>query len=372
MPVPTSENQNLRSLVDSSIIPFGTVPLSPAPIQRILELDQTETPHSPTYIPAYKLDSEMMRRPASAKSALSDSLQGAAVYFDEPVLSYEDFELNDLLPDECTTHSGNSEEVRQRLACEEPSWAHRTMNLLDYKVDDEEDGARGGATNEALSAADVNNTVEEPAKLILGKGYYARAYRRADGKCRLKIKLLASDPEDGDDGPEWDDEMPFRFAEAQEDELVSELGTIIRANGIVSTCDDKFDEAFTAGKLPAYLDITLDEDNAKNVQSLIHSPTKIRERDSTWGQHIGLYDGSGYGARSSSRPVTGVTETTDVPCARIPGAFTDDENEFPTIIRRLWDNTYPHGLDADFPGRVTVSDPAIPEAQEQPESHLEN
>jgi phage-related tail fiber protein len=141
---------------------------------------------------------------------------------------------------------------------------------------------------------------------------------------------------------------------------------------MISTSADKIDEAFAAGKLPTHLDVAMDGCNAKNEQSPLHSPTKVRKRDSTWGQHAGLYDGSGYGTGSSLRPVTGVTETSDVPCACIPGAFSDDENEAPTIIRRLWNNTYPHGLDTNFPGQVTVVDAAIPEAQEQSESHIKD
>ena len=128
---------------------------------------------------------------------------------------------------------------------------------------------------------------------------------------------------------------------------------------MVFISDDKLDKAFAAGKLPAYLDIALDEGNAMVVQSHLHSPTEVGKHDSTWGQHTGLYDGSGYGAGSCLQPMTGVTEMADMSSTSIPGAFSDHENEAPTIIRRLWDKIYSHGLDTEFPGQATVGDAAI-------------
>ncbi|KAG9192094.1 hypothetical protein G6011_10828 [Alternaria panax] len=371
VPVPTSAKQKVPSSVDSSLIPFGTVPLSPAPIQRILELDQTETHPSPLSILAHDPASGTMRRPASTKSVLSDGLQGTEVYFDEPVVSY-DSDLNDLLPDECFTQTDNIKESRQIIACKEPSWIHGSEKSLDHKTNAEQDGAQGSAIYRASNAANVNKTAEEHAKVILDKGYYARAYRRADGKCRLKVKLLASDFKDGDDDAKWDNEPPFRFAGPQGDRLALELGVIVRGNGMISISDDKINEAFAGGKLPAYLDIALDGDNAKNAQGRLYNPARTRKRDNIWGQHTGLYDGSGYGAGSSLRPVTGVTETADVPRIRISGAFSNHDNEAPTIMRRLRDNTYPHSLDTDYPGQATVDGAAVSEAQGQPESHFKD
>ncbi|KAB2106147.1 hypothetical protein AG0111_0g5847 [Alternaria gaisen] len=372
VPVPTSEKRNLQSSVDLSLIPFGTVPLSPAPIQRILELDQTGSPPSPTSILAYNPDQETMKSTASTKSALSDSLHGAGIYLDEPVVSHDDLELSHLLPDESLTKINNTEESRQSPACEEPSGVHRMEDSSTHKTDDEQICIRGSATNKALNAADVNKMIEKQAKVILDKGYHARTYRRADGRCRLKIKLLASDSEGGDDNAQYDNEIPFKLVGPQADRLVSELGSIVRENGMVFISDDKLDKAIAAGKLPAYLDIALDESNAMVVQSHLHSLTEVGKHDSTWGQHTGLYDGSGYGAGSSLRPVTGVTEMADVSSTSIPGAFSDNENEAPTIIRRLWEKTYRHGPDTDFLGQAIVGDAAISKAHEQPESHFKD
>jgi hypothetical protein len=219
----------------------------------------------------------------------------------------------------------------------------------------------------------MENTPEEKAQLILEKGYHARVYRRADGQRRLRIRLLAFDPDDGDDESRWDTETPFRLAALEEDKLASQISAIIRETGITSMSHGRIDEAFAAGKLPAYLDVDPDWDVAKDSQSHLHSPTTTtRKRDSTWGQHTGLYDGTGYGAGSSSRPVTGVTETADIPRTRIPETFIDHENEAPVIIRRLCDNTYPHIPGTDSHVQATAAGPATSEAQERPQSDLDN
>ncbi|KAL1800434.1 hypothetical protein ACET3X_000776 [Alternaria dauci] len=358
VPVPTSEKQHQRSFVDSSLIPFGTVPLSPAPIQRILELDQTASPPSPTSSLVCNPDSEMMRSTASTRSAFSGTLHEAGIYIDEPIVSYDDLELNHLLPNEAFTTVDNTEEPRKTLVGEEPSVVHRLENTSDHKIDDEQVSTQGSSTNIAPDATNVNKIVEEHARAILNRVYHAKTYRRADGECRLRIKLFTSEPEDGNDD-RGDDETPFEFVGSQADRVVSELGAILQKNGIMAISDDKIDEAFAAGKLPAYLDIALDEDNARIAQSHLHIPTKVEKRDSTWGQHTGLYDGSGYGAGSSFRCVTDVTEMTDVSPTRIPGTSSDHEDEVPTIIRRLWDKTYCHGLDTDFHGQATAGDAAI-------------
>jgi hypothetical protein len=172
-----------------------------------------------------------MKSTASTKSAVSDSLHGAGIYLDEPVVSHDNLELNHLLPDESLTKTNNTEEPRQSPACEEPSGVHRMEDSSTHKTDDEQVCTRGSATNKALNAADVNKMVEKQAKVILDKGYHARTYRRADGRCRLKIKLLASDSEGGDDNAQCDNEIPFKLVGPQADILVSELGSIVRENG---------------------------------------------------------------------------------------------------------------------------------------------
>ncbi|KAI4943936.1 hypothetical protein J4E91_009083 [Alternaria rosae] len=358
--VPSSYEQIPQSPADSLLIPDGTVPPSPAPIQKILDSEKTMVRLSPAYTEAYEPVSGAMKRPASTKSALSDSLREAAVYFNEPLVRFPN-PGSDYLPiDDCFSLPAKSEDLGLALAREDPSEVNRVENSLVYNNPDQ---PSGNATTEVLNATNIDKTPEEHAQLILEKGYHARVHRRTDGECRLKIKLLAFYPEDDDDS-KWTSETPIMLAAEEEEKLASQLSAIIRNTGLTSISDSKLDEAFATGKLSAYLDVDPSWHVAKEA--------KMEKRDSSWGEHTGLYDGSGYGSRSSSRPVTGVTETADVTRTRIPGAFVDHENEAPVIIRRLWDNTYPHSPDTDSPVKATVADPAISAAQEQQNNPLQD
>jgi len=316
---------------------------------------------SPAYTKAYDSVSEAMERPASTKSALSDSLREAAVYFNEPLVRFPN-PGSDYLPiDDYVSLSAKSEDLGQTPARHDTSGVDRMENSPVYTNLDK---PLGEAITEVSNATNTNKTPEQHAQLLLEKGYQASVYRRADGECRMRIKLLAFCHEDDDDDSEWNNETPIRHAAAEEEKLALQLSAIIRDAGLTSVSDSELDEAFATGKLPAYLDVDPSWHLAEEV--------KTEKHDSSWGEHTGLYDGSGYGSRSSSRPVTGVTETADVPRTRIPGAFVDHENEAPMIIRRLWDNTYPHSPDTDSSVKATVADPAISAAQEQHNNPLQD
>ncbi|KAI4711728.1 hypothetical protein J4E89_003170 [Alternaria sp. Ai002NY15] len=361
VPVPPSYEQIPQSPADSSLIPDGTVPLSPAPIQKILDSEKTMIHSPPAYTQAYEPSLEAMRKPASTKSALSDSLREAAVYFNEPLVRFPN-PGSDYLPiDDCFSLPAKSEDLGQTSAREDPSGVDRIDNSPVYNNPDK---PSEDATTKISNETNTDRTPKEHAQLILENGYQASVYRRADGECRMKIKLLAFCNEDDDDDSGWNNETPIRYAAAEEEKLASQLSAIIRDAGLTSVSDSELNEAFATGKLPAYLDVDPSWHVAEEV--------KMGKRDSSWGEHTGLYDGSGYGSRSSSRPVTGVTETADVPRTRIPGAFVDHENEAPMIIRRLWDNTYPHSPDTDSPVKATVADPAISAAQEQHNNPLQD
>ncbi|KAI4632867.1 hypothetical protein J4E80_000226 [Alternaria sp. BMP 0032] len=360
VPVPSPYEQIPQSPADSSLIPDGTVPPSPAPIQKILDSEKTMVRSSPAYTHGYETVSEAIKRPASTKSALSDSLREAAVYFNEPLVRFPNPGSEYLPIDDCFSLPAKSEDLGQTSAREDPSGVDRMDNSPVYNNSDK---PSEDATTEVSNATNTERTPEEHAQLILENGYQACVYRRADGECRMKIKLLAFCHEDDDDS-EWNNETLIRHAAAEDEKLALQLSAIIRDAGLTSVSDSELDEAFATGKLPAYLDVDPSWHLAEEV--------KTGKRDSSWGEHTGLYDGSGYGSSSSSRPVTGVTEMADVPRTRIPGAFVDHENEAPMIIRRLWDNTYPHSPDTDSPVKATVADPAISAAQEQHNNPLQD
>ncbi|KAI4922773.1 hypothetical protein J4E90_001207 [Alternaria incomplexa] len=339
VPVPSPYEQIPQSPADSSLILDGTVPPSPAPIQKILDSEKTMVRSSPAY---------------------THGLREAAVYFNEPLVRFPNPGSEYLPIDDCFSLPAKSEDLGQTSAREDPSGVDHVDNSPVYNKPDK---PSEDATTEVSNATNTDRTPEEHAQLILEKGYQACVYRRADGECRLKINLLAFCHEDDDDC-EWNIKTQIRFAAAEEEKLASQLSAIIRNVGLTSMSDSELDEAFATGKLPANLDV----DPSWQVVEEVN----MGKRDSSWGEHTGLYDGSGYGSSSSSRPVTGVTETADVPHTRIPGAFVDHENEAPMIIRRLWDNTYPHSPDTDSPVKATVADPAISAAQEQHNNPLQD
>jgi hypothetical protein len=65
IPIPSADNQSARCHAPS-VIPDGTIPDSPAPLQKILDNDQAEDPPSPT--PSTYLGPELTRCPFHASA----------------------------------------------------------------------------------------------------------------------------------------------------------------------------------------------------------------------------------------------------------------------------------------------------------------
>jgi hypothetical protein len=103
-------------------------------------------------------------------------------------------------------------------------------------------------------------------------------------------------------------------------------------------------QALANDELPEFLNLDLEWDPKKKLESRVYSPAKMQERghnvDSPFRNHTGLYDGTGYGGSSSSasRPATAVVELTTpmtTPGADIPGCYPNDEAERPKVEEKL-------------------------------------
>jgi hypothetical protein len=193
---------------------------------------------------------------------------------------------------------------------------------------------------------------EENALAILGGNYYARIYRRADGKSRIRIKpiSISLDPEDDDYDPTGENSVQVIWARSEQDfstaeKMILNLGDFVAKNEDIAK--DKIQdlllkEVLATGQLPEFLDVDLEWDQKKEVKSRVIKRAKTRvhkdhDADSPFRKHTGLYDGTGYGRGSSasaSRPATTAAETV-TPCTDVPGSFPSDEVESSKIERKL-------------------------------------
>jgi hypothetical protein len=199
------------------------------------------------------------------------------------------------------------------------------------------------------------NPVEEPeenALAILGGNYYARIYRRADGKSRIRIKpiSISLDPEDDEYDHTGENSVQIIWARSERDfstaeRMIPSLGDFVAKNEDIAK--DKIQDLILKGvvatsQFPESLDVELEWDQKKEVKSRVIKRAKMRihedhDVDSPFRKHTGLYDGTGYGRGSSasaSRPATAAAETV-APCTGVPGSFPSDEVEISKIEGKL-------------------------------------
>jgi hypothetical protein len=100
-------------------------------------------------------------------------------------------------------------------------------------------------------------------------------------------------------------------------------------------------QALANGELPEFLNLDLEWDTKKKLESRVYNPASMRERrghdvDSPFRNHTGLYDGTGYGGSSSSasRPATAIAEMA-TPGADIPGCYPSEEAESTKVEEKL-------------------------------------
>ncbi|KAL6169898.1 hypothetical protein ACJQWK_04894 [Exserohilum turcicum] len=337
VPIPSSENQQYHLFVSSSVIPAGTVPSSPAPIQKILDLEETENSLSPMLEPANKLEPGRMRlptprqsiqqlnqsrghqpatptsssgsdafgspsRPAPVEDSLPDSVQAAMEHY---------YAVTPDSEDEHPSGKNTAEPSQERQDVQQS-----TVDEVTERLDDH-----------CLVANKTKTSTIENALVIIGKNYLVKVFHRGD--CQRRIEITAYDGhEDG-----ADDELEHILARREEDfaaaeDIMSRLDSFVVHNKDMldnGGMEMVLDEALAEGLVPKWLDLDLDMTGTKKLQSRVYKAAKMQKRESVWGQHAGLYDGTGYGAGSSSRCSTATDGSTGAACyGRVEDCSSED------------------------------------------------
>lgn len=325
MPVPSSDKQSLRSPIQLSVIPDGTVPSSPAPIRKILDLDPTEDSPSGIFSSCRVPDQIITKATAPVEKPLSDILRAAADYYQIPAIDGQEKPMS-------LGSITQTVEIRQADSYTESwsAWSEYRRGLLDEfgeksppedevftKAGEEtKDDAPSEARGEQEDGADTRPNMT--ALDLLRQKQRANIYRRADGKRQMQVRLAGSDAENADD-PEWWDKTEAVSGGRNEDftaaeKMVSNLGVFVRNDEILVKAEGKEltpDEAHAVGKITAYVDIELEPASTEETESRMLQPANMEKRGSSWGAHAGLYDGTGYGSGpgSTSSPTTVINGT---------------------------------------------------------------
>ncbi|EOA82854.1 uncharacterized protein SETTUDRAFT_95654, partial [Exserohilum turcica Et28A] len=304
VPIPSSENQQYHLFVSSSVIPAGTVPSSPAPIQKILDLEETENSLSPMLEPANKLEPGRMRLPTPppVEDSLPDSVQAAMEHY---------YAVTPDSEDEHPSGKNTAEPSQERQDVQQS-----TVDEVTERLDDH-----------CLVANKTKTSTIENALVIIGKNYLVKVFHRGD--CQRRIEITAYDGhEDG-----ADDELEHILARREEDfaaaeDIMSRLDSFVVHNKDMldnGGMEMVLDEALAEGLVPKWLDLDLDMTGTKKLQSRVYKAAKMQKRESVWGQHAGLYDGTGYGAGSSSRCSTATDGSTGAACyGRVEDCSSED------------------------------------------------
>lgn len=295
MPIPSSEKQDLQVFPISSVIPAGTVPLSPAPIQKILDLDQTRNLLSPAVNPAKDQELPQMRPPTPIQNSL-DSDQAVDTPPGSPVSSLDLGMLAlSLEPapegEPLSTKTLRTETLTESVEARQYEQRESVIAELAGRFD-----------RSCLTTGDDKAGAREPALVIFGNNYILQTYHCGDLRRRMEITTHEY-------GYDPDNQLVFVLARREEDfaaikKILVELNLLVLNMLETSNQDFMLDEALDNGLLPGWLDLKLDMASTRGVQNRIYNIAELRKRESTWGQHAGLYDGTGYGGEPSSRPST--------------------------------------------------------------------
>ncbi|KAI0579587.1 hypothetical protein TUN199_02054 [Pyrenophora tritici-repentis] len=314
VPVPAPNKQSLRSPVELSAIPNGTVVSSPAPIRKILDLDNnTEDSPSRVFGSCRVPSMIMLKATAPVKNPLSDMLRAAADHYLVPTIDAQEKPMS-------SESIAETIELRQTNSNTESwsAWSEYRRGLLD-EFDEKSppkdevpiEASKETANNEAVEVLDKQEDGADArpnatALDLLRQKQRANIYRRADGKRQMQVRLTNADIGNAD-GFDRQDENEVVSAGRDEDftaaeKIVSNMGVFVRDDEILVKAEGMEltpDEAHAAGRIPAYVDIDLESS----------SPEELGKRGSSWGAHTGLYDGTGYGPGSTSRPMTAINVT---------------------------------------------------------------
>ncbi|RAR16261.1 FAD dependent oxidoreductase [Stemphylium lycopersici] len=295
VPIPSSEKQDLQVFPISSVIPAGTVPLSPAPIQKILDLNQTQDLLSPTVNPRKDQELPHTRPPTPIQNSHNldqavDTPRGSPVSsldLGTLALSLELGPEGEPLSIKTLSTEPLTEPVEARQFAQRESVLSELTGRFDHPF---------------LTTGDEKAGAKEPALVIFGNDYILQIYHCGDLRRRMEIVTH-------EHGYDPDNQLVFVLAHREEDfaavkQILVKLNLLVLDMLETSNQDFMLDEALDSGLLPGWLDLKLDMASTREVQNRVYNIAELRNRESTWGQHAGLYDGTGYGGEPSSRPTT--------------------------------------------------------------------
>ena len=178
-----------------------------------------------------------------------------------------------------------------------------------------------------LDTDESKRSTSENLLMIISKDYLLRFFHHGDFKCCVGITAYDA----RDCAPENESEVILArrdedFAAAEK--IIPNIRRFIVLNKDIfgeAETEMALDEALAKGLLPDWLGLDLDMDSTAKFRSRTINPVKAQKRESTWGQHAGLYDGTGYGAGSSSRSSTATEDATDPICRCAENGKTEKE-----------------------------------------------
>lgn len=325
VPIPSSENQKPQSFAACSTIPDGTIPSSPAPIWKMLDLEQAEDFSSPTFSPAYDVeeacgesldpiqDMQELNQIEDTRLEMPEMIQAGTVHCRDPS---QGSESEPLIAEDIAELVSDSQHLQQN------SNVNKIMERFEQQF---------------LYVDNSKVGTSENMLMILSKNYLLRIFHNGDFKRRISITAYDAHDYASENGSELivarrDED----FAAAQK--IMPDINEFVVLNKDVFGREETelvLDEALAEGLLPEWLDLDLDMKSTAKFRSRTINPAMAQKRESTWGQHAGLYDGTGYGVGSSSHSSTATENATDAVCRCVENSDSEEE------VNKMLPGAYP-------------------------------
>ncbi|KAH7552479.1 hypothetical protein BM1_08430 [Bipolaris maydis] len=330
LPIPSSENQKPQSFVSPSVIPDGTIPSSPAPLRKLLDLEQNEDFPSPMFGPAFDLDLACVDLLAPLQDDVQEphQIQGTSRETTEVVqAATEHHHVPTKGPESEQSSTDNTNDlVNDRRFMQEDPHVHELTEKFDQHCLN---------TNEGMTDPSDN------VLMIIGKDYMLRVFHNGDLKRRIGITAYNGH------GYAPDNESEMILARREEDfavaeRILPELGRFVVLNRDMLGKTNRelvLDETLAERILPEWLDLDLDMESTEQLHSRVSNAGKRQNHESTWGQHVGLYDGTGYGTGSSSPSSTTAETGMDDACHYVEKG--NPEDDVADVLPGVYEKTYP-------------------------------
>ncbi|USP73760.1 hypothetical protein yc1106_01034 [Curvularia clavata] len=325
VPIHSSENQKTQSFAACSAILDGTIPPSPAPIRKMLDLEQAEDFLSPTFSPAYDVeeacrellapiqDVQELNQIENAQLGMPGVIQAGTEHCRDPSQGTEGEPLI-------------AEDMAKLVNDSQYLWQESEVNKITEQFE-----------RQCLRVDKSKVGTPDNLLMILSKNYLLRIFHKGDFKCRVGITVYHAH----DYASENESELIVARRDedlAAAEKIMPDINEFVMLNKDVFGKEEteiELDEALAEGLLPEWLDLDLDMESTAKFRSRTINPAKVQKRESTWGQHAGLYDGTGYGAGSSSRSSTATENATDAVCRCVENGDSEEE------VNKMLPGAYP-------------------------------